>query len=47
MKVSHVVNFNDATRYKIEVCIFNGKYIDKGVLEFYFYLDDTNFASMR
>ena len=47
MKVSHVVNFNGATRFKMEICIFNGKYVDKGILEFYFYLDDFNFVSMR
>jgi hypothetical protein len=47
MKVSHVVSFNGMTRYKMEICILNGKYIDNGVLDFYFYLDDNNFTSMR
>lgn len=47
MRVSQVVNFNGATRFKMEFAILNGYYVDRGVLSFAFYLDDVNFLSDR
>ena len=47
MRVSQVVNFSGATRYKIEFAILNGYYVDHGVLSFAFYIDDVNFNSDR
>lgn len=47
MRTSHVVSFNGATRYKLEFNVFNGEYVDRGVLAFALYLDDANYVSAR
>ncbi len=47
MKASHVVNFNGGPRYVLQFNIFNGQYIDRGVLSFAFFIQDSNFASLK
>lgn len=47
MKLSHAGSFNGLPRYRLDVCIFNGEYVDGGTLNFYFYLDDGTFSSLR
>jgi hypothetical protein len=47
MSVSHVVSVTGGSRYKFEFAIYNGEYVDKGVLSFAFYIDDNSFTSLR
>lgn len=47
MKATHVVNFNEGPRYILQFNIYNGEYIDGGVLSFAFYIEDNNFTSLK